>query len=325
MPKLFIFALIAICTVANAQADSRGLTVQLKASEARDATVLEEVELYSKSYALVIGNDSYGAGWARLAQARNDAHKVANALRARGFEVTLKLDLTSREMEQSFKDFFLDKGEDPDARLFIWYAGHGHTEDGEGYLVPVDGAAPQNRRKFLTTALSMRDFGKFVRYAESKHVFTIFDSCFAGTIFNVARSNDTPPQITRITAQPVRQFLTSGDAGQTVADNGSFADLFIEALEGKRRADPNADGYLTASELGVFLDTKMSNLTNNRQTPRYGKLQDQKYDKGDFVFQLATASPTRTAQPTAQPDKETVFWQSIRNSQNQADFQAYLD
>jgi len=66
----------------------------------------------------------------------------------------------------------------------------------------------------------------------------------------------------------VRQFLTSGDAGQTVADNGAFADLFIEALAGQRRADPNADGYLTASELGAFLDAKMSNLTNNRQTPR---------------------------------------------------------
>ena len=38
MPKLLIFALIAICTVANAQADCRGLTAQLKASEARDAT-----------------------------------------------------------------------------------------------------------------------------------------------------------------------------------------------------------------------------------------------------------------------------------------------
>jgi len=325
MQRLIVLVLIAFCAAVSAEAATRGLTVQLKTSEAKDAAVLEEVELYSKSYALVIGNDSYGAGWARLAQARNDARKIAKALRARGFDVTLKLDLKSSEMEKAFKDFFLDKGEDPDARLFVWYAGHGHTEDGEGYLVPVDGAAPNNRRKFLTTALSMRDFGKFVRYAESKHVFTIFDSCFAGTIFNVARSSDTPPQITRITTQPVRQFLTSGDAGQTVADNGSFADLFIEALEGKRRADPNADGYLTASELGVFLDTKVSNLTNNRQTPRYGKLQDRKYDKGDFVFRLASASPTRSAPPTAQADKETVFWQSIQNSQNQADFQAYLD
>jgi len=157
------------------------------------------VELYSKSYALVIGNDGYGDGWARLGQARNDARKVAKALEARGFEVTLKTDLNSNDMERAFEDFFLDKGEDPDARLFVWYAGHGHTEDGEGYLIPVDGAAPGNRKRFLSKALSLRRFGEFVWLAESKHVFTIFDSCFAGTIFNVARANDTPPQITRIT------------------------------------------------------------------------------------------------------------------------------
>lgn len=249
--------------------DARALCA-ITASEAKDAPVVETIELYSKSYALVIGNDSYRDGWARLGQARNDARKVAKALKARGFEVTLKTDLEAVELEGVFKNFFLNKGDDPDARLFIWYAGHGHTEDGEGYLVAIDGTSPDKRKKFLSTALSLLQFGEFVRLAESKHVFTIFDSCFAGTSLNVARANDTSPQITRITTQPVRQFLTSGDAGQTVADNGTFADLFVEALAGLRRADPNADGYLTASELGAFLDSKMSNVTNDRQPPATG-------------------------------------------------------
>ena len=328
MRLCFFIAAMGIALAAFAgsvsAAETRGLSVQLRASEAKDAAIVETVELYSKSYALVIGNDSYRDGWARLGQARNDARKVAKALKARGFEVTLKIDLKSAELEGAFKNFFLNKGDDPNARLFVWYAGHGHTEDGEGYLVPVDGALPSKRKKFLSTALSLRRFGEFVRLAESKHVFTIFDSCFAGTIFNVARANSTPPQITRITTQPVRQFLTSGDAGQTVADNGTFADLFIEALAGQRRADPNADGYLTASELGAFLDSKMSNLTNNRQTPRYGKLQDKRFDKGDFVFQLASATPKRTPSRQGAASPEIVFWQSIQKSTDEADFQAYL-
>lgn len=319
-----MFGLLTIAVHAEAE-ETRGLSVQLRASEATDAPIIETVELYSKSYALVIGNDNYRDGWARLGQARNDARKVAKALKARGFEVTLKTDLKARDLEKAFRDFFLRKGQEPDARLFVWYAGHGHTEDGEGYLIPVDGTSPSKRIDFLSTALSLRRFGEFVRLAESKHVFTIFDSCFAGTIFNVARANDTPPQITRITTQPVRQFLTSGDAGQTVADNGTFADLFVEALAGQRRADPNADGYLTASELGAFLDSKMSNLTNNGQTPRYGKLQDKRFDKGDFVFQLASVAPTRKVGSTGDgPDKETVFWQSIEDSKNPASFDAYL-
>ena len=184
---------IGLATAVDA-ASNRGLKVPIKASDARDAKVTEEIELYSKSYALVVGNDDYTAGWPRLGQAVNDARRVVAALEAKGFEVTLKTNLNARDMRQTFEDFFIEKGSDPDARLFVWFAGHGHTDvKDEGYLIPVDGALEKNRRRFLRTALSLRRFGEFVRLAESKHVFSIFDSCFAGTIFNVARSAPPPP------------------------------------------------------------------------------------------------------------------------------------
>jgi formylglycine-generating enzyme required for sulfatase activity len=177
----------------------------------------------------------------------------------------------------------------------------------------------------------LRDFGKFVRLAAAKHVFTIFDSCFAGTIFNVARSAP-PPQITRLTVEPARQFLTSGDAGQKVSDDGAFARLFIEALKGQRRADANGDTYLTASELGAFLDARMSNYTQNRQTPRFGALRDPRFDKGNFVFQLASTAPVCKATPrvpsggaTGGGSAEIVFWRSIEGSKDADSYRAYLD
>ena len=303
---------------------SRGVTLKLRASEARDAPVEAEIELYSKSYALVIGIDDYTAGWPRLGQAVKDARNVAKALEAQGFEVTLK----TNDLEKAFKDFFIVNGADPDSRLFVWFAGHGHTDQkGEGYLIPIDGVLERNRVRFLRTALSLRRFGEFVRLAESKHVFTVFDSCFAGTIFSVARAAP-PPQITRITTRPVRQFLTSGDAGQTVSDDGTFAKLFIEALQGERRADGNGDGYLTASEMGSFLDAKMSNYTNNRQTPRYGKLSSPEFDKGDFVFALGkSVASTPKHQPSAPSTgltPEMIFWQSVQGSKEASDYEAYL-
>ena len=286
---ILIFGMFAIVGNADA-AEMRGVKVNIRASDAADAKVNEEVQLYSKSYALVIGIDNYTGDWPRLGKAIEDARNVSKALEDAGFEVTLKTDLNSDELEDAFGEFFIEKGNDPDARLLVWFAGHGHTDQkGEGYLIPADGALERDRKKFLRTAISLRDFGKFVRYAESKHVFTIFDSCFSGTIFNVARSAP-PPQITRITTKPVRQFLTSGDAGQEVSDDGTFAKLFIEAIKGERRADGNGDGYLTASEIGSFLDVSMSNYTQNRQTPRFGKLRSPEFDKGDFVFQLSSVS-----------------------------------
>ncbi|MFT4719643.1 MAG: TPR repeat protein [Candidatus Azotimanducaceae bacterium] len=270
---------------------SRGVTVTLKNSESAGAADAGQMELYTHSFALVIGIDDYQAvGWPRLSQAVNDAEKVAAALRQKGFEVALHRNLNSNDLETTLEDFFIDKGANPDARLFVWYAGHGHTVGGEGYLIPADGVNTSDMRQFRRKSLSLRRFGDFIRLADSKHVYTVFDSCFAGTVFNVARSS-APPAITRVTAEPVRQFLTSGDAGQQVSDDGAFASLFVEALMGRRRADLNADGYLTAEELGGFLTTEVSNISNNTQVPRHGKLRDSKYNRGDFVFLASLTMP----------------------------------
>ena len=84
----------------------------------------------------------------------------------------------------------------------------------------------------------------------------VFDSCFAGTIFDAQRELP-PPAITRATIPPVRQFLTSGDAGQSISDDGTFRKLFLRALRGEEQANGNRDDYLTASELGPFLSDRM--------------------------------------------------------------------
>ena len=121
--------------VAGASADTRGLTIKLKASEAKDAPVTEEVRLYGSSHALVIGIDAYAGGWPRLKKAVEDAHAVAEELRGKGFEFTLKTNLNAEAMRTTLREFFAIKGADPEARLLLWYAGHGHTINGEGFLV----------------------------------------------------------------------------------------------------------------------------------------------------------------------------------------------
>ncbi|MBT7942567.1 MAG: tripartite tricarboxylate transporter substrate binding protein [Alphaproteobacteria bacterium] len=174
----------------------------------------------------------------------------------------------------------------------------------------------------------MRRFGEYVRQAVSKHAFAVFDSCFAGTVFDSQRA--LPPEaITHATTMPVRQFLTSGDATQTVSDDGTFRELFLRALRGEERADANGDGYVTGTEMGLFLSDRVTNLTRTRQTPRYGKLRDKDYDLGDFVFALAEPPP-RTSTPTSPPaptsmTAEMMFWQSMKDSADPDSFQAYLD
>ena len=175
-------------------------------------------------------------------------------------------------MQKALKEFFALKGADPEARLFLWYAGHGHTLKDEGFLVPID-APPPTSPQFKLKAIHMRDFGGFMRLAESKHVFAVFDSCFSGTIFQT-RAGMVPAAITRATTKPVRQFLTSGDSDQEVSDDGTFRKLFLRAIRGEGRADANGDGYLLGTELGLYLSGEVTNITEQTQTPRYGKLRD---------------------------------------------------
>lgn len=319
-------ALLLLGHVSTSHAVSRGISVQVKKGVSPDAPVEGEVDLYSESYALIIGIDAYSNGWPPLSNAIKDAQLVAATMRERGFQVDYHENLNSEELDEAFEKFFIIKGDNPNARLFVWFAGHGNTLDGEGYLVPADAPVPRLEAEFKYSALNMRRFETFMRQARAKHVFSVFDSCFAGTVFNSQRAMP-PAAITNATTKPVRQFLTSGDADQTVSDDGTFRQLFLRAINGEENADSNDDGYLTGSELGLHLGDRITNLTQAVQTPRYGKLRDKDYDLGDFVFVLPSEAEIAEVpdEDDAKTSAQIAFWESVKDSNNKAAIQAYLD
>lgn len=295
--RLSFFALIGLAPL-DALADAGGNTA-------------------GRDHALIIGIDDYRGGWPRLDNAVNDARSIAETLGGLGFSVNVQTNVTGEELHRLLLEFFVIKGADPEARLLLWFAGHGETIDGEGYLVPVD-APISARPEFLLNAMPMRMLGSFVRLAQAKHVLAVFDSCFAGTIFE---SRAAPSARTRARIdEPVRAFLTSGDAGQRVRDDGSFKDLFIRAITRDVEADFNADGMVTGAELGLFLSQEVTAVTQLTQTPQYGKLHDTRFNRGDFYFRVAPESSSPP--PTA--DRETLFWESIKWSTEAVEYEAYL-
>ncbi|MEX2648268.1 MAG: caspase family protein [Alphaproteobacteria bacterium] len=317
-----------------AQAETRGITVTLVPEPGIEGEAPSEFALYRSSYALVIGNDAYVGGWPPLRNAIKDAELIAEELERQGFEVELRTDLGSKDLQWAFKEFLVSKGSDPEARLLVWYAGHGTTVNGEAFLVPVDAPADKDP-KFALSAYPLSEIDVHVRLAKAKHVLAIFDSCFAGTIFQ-SRAGLPPVAITRATTLPVRQFVTSGDADQPVSDNGDFRKLFLRAIRGEDSVDTNTDGYVTGSELGYFLADRVTNLTQGAQTPRYGKLLHTGFDRGDFVFVLpgsmkAAQSEEPASDAPARDDEasatayELAFWDSVEASTNAADYHAYLD
>ena len=135
----------------------------------------------------------------------------------------------------------------------------------------------------------------------------------------------------------MRQFITAGSEKQTVPDESIFRRQLVAALR-DGEADYNKDGYITGSELGMFLEEKVTNLSHRSQTPLVGKINDGNLNLGDFVFM----SPVKPPPPpqnglgvqiaSIQPEPEGISavqaeflaWNAALKANNVAGFNAFL-
>ena len=122
--------------------------------------------------AVVIGNAHYQNA-PTLKNPGNDATDVAAALTELGFKVTLRLDVTKRQLDQTLEQFSRDaKGA---AAAVFFYAGHGMQFRGRNYLVPVDAELlDEVSVRYETTAV---DDVKDALRASSGVKILILDSC----------------------------------------------------------------------------------------------------------------------------------------------------
>lgn len=235
-------------------------------------------DMYSSSHALVIGVYDYNGGWAKLPGVRQDADAVAAALSAQGFNVRRSVNPTAQEIKTAVDDFISRYADDQRARILIYFAGHGHTLNGTGYVVGRDAKDPsKDADGFRKGALSIDFFASRAKTMDSRHGLFVFDSCFSGTVFKALRS--IPDFKAEMLARPAREFIASGTESQQVPDDSVFRKRFIDGINGF--ADADGDGLVTGSELGQFVQTEVSEFSAGTQTPVYGKLAG---NDGEFLF-----------------------------------------
>jgi len=242
---------------------------------------------YETSRALIIGINQYKNA-SPLAYAVNDATEVKQILVAElGFEDENIIILTDKDATKSIimKSFLRFSNDDVkvDDRLFVFFAGHGHTKSGVrgdvGYLVPHDA--------------DMDDYSTFIRWDDltrnadlirAKHILFVMDACYGGLAVN----RDLKPGSSRFLRDMYqrfsRQVITAGKADETVSDSGGpisghsvFTGHFIEGLRGKAA---NELGVITGTGLMSYVYTKVSNDLNSEQTPHYGQFDGD----GDFIW-----------------------------------------
>ncbi len=325
--SVFIFVITLPLIVQASEDRGRGLQLVKIQDQAG-----QEVGLYENSHALIIGVSDYTAGWPNLPGVKEDVLAVRQALEKNGFQVDVVENPNYIQLDQAIRNFINRHGEHSENRLLFYFAGHGHTEKlatnvEMGYIVPADAPNPhRDASGFRAKAMDMQMFESYAKRIQAKHTLFLFDSCFSGSIFDLSRA--VPGNITYKTTKPVRQFITSGSAGEEVPDKSIFRQQFVAALNGE--GDSTGDGYVTGAELGEFLQTAVVNYSKGTQHPQYGKIRDPRLDKGDFVFVLPGAAYVENIRvtpdtPPQAVDPEAEMWELVKQSTEPADIQAFLD
>lgn len=283
---------------------SPGLTEQGDAAQALRRWLEAEraLERYTGSYALLIGMSEYDprTGWPRLPGVREDIEAVAAVLEAHGFTVERAFDVAATDFDARMRKFISDHGLEADNRLVVYYAGHGWTESNLGiqlgYVVPVDAPTPIEDKTALLSLVSMNSFEVYAKEIRSRHVAFFFDSCFSGTVFDATKSllaSDAELSDVQNLRDPVRLFVTAGDADQQVPDESAFRRALVTGLSGG--ADVNTDGLILGSELSSFVHSAGSSALN---TPQWGRINHPSFNHGDLGFRSLAVGTDHLAPPS---------------------------
>lgn len=290
----------------------------------------------ANKFAMVVGNNSYSNLDAaqQLQSAHNDADAVAALLRANGFTVFHGTDLTRNAFIQMLFDFTGALG-DGDIALFF-YAGHGVSIDGANYLLPSDIPATASSRRMEARRLAslsvheqsilsaMKDSGALVSLA-------ILDACRDNPLKNAAgRSIGATRGLQRIEALPQGTFsIYSAGYGQVALDRLPGEDAGVNSVFTRVLLDKLAQPGMTVRQLALSTRAEVRQLAASAghvQSPAY-------YDE------LGTAEPVlltlpsettpragdRTTSGNIDDQIELMMIEEIRDSDDPAELQAYLD
>jgi len=275
--------------------------------------------------ALVIGNSAYRSA-PTLPNPVRDAEAMATSLQRLGFEVTKGIDLDRAETELIVREFARKL---PGSQVaMVFYAGHGLQVGGQNYLVPVDAELDQEMDlDFEATSLDL-----VLRQMEREpRVNLVFlDACRDNPLAqNLARSMGAA----RSTAVGRGLAVIDSSVGSFIAYATQPGNV---ALDGEGAHSPFTAALLQYIDSpGLSLSDLMAKVRSDVIAATAGKQVpwDHSSLTGSFYFQPASlsvaatepaAGATTAVQSNPTVDKEVVFWESIKDSTNPADFEAYL-
>jgi hypothetical protein len=154
----------------------------------------------------------------------------------------------NRVISAALQDFF-ETANNEDIIILFW-AGHGHLFNGEGYLVPADGQSSN----VINTMIKMSEVREWINNSNAKVVISLIDTCHSGSI---AR-NQAMLRGLEISGSG-KAIIAACQTSQSAYDrggHGAFTDYLIQGLSGEAA---NRDGIIDIYTLYSFITNKLSN------------------------------------------------------------------
>ena len=187
----------------------------------------------------------------------------------------------TRDNIQSLLGTQLKRKASKEDTVIIFYAGHGAVEtdpsnpDGDGfekYLLPYDA----DLNDLYTTSISMDEIRKIFQRIRADRLIFIADTCYSGAsggrtmMASKTRANLSDKFYERISKGKGRVIISSCSANEISKEDdslkhGVFSYYMLEGLKG--RADQDADGIITVSELFSYISRKVPAASAQDQHP----------------------------------------------------------
>ncbi|HEX7935929.1 MAG TPA: caspase family protein, partial [Paraburkholderia sp.] len=273
--------------------------------------------------ALVIGNGAYGdnAADAIRQNAPRDAEAMGRALRALGFDVIVRADATPHDMQQAIAEF-RERLRAGGVGLF-YFAGHGMQLGERTLLIPsgLDTRSPASSVRF---GVDLNDVLQAMRAPRDGQLnVVILDTC----LDNPFAANGT----TELPALPSNTVVAYATAAGGFAADGARHGIYTRMLLRALRDAPAQP----LSTLLAHVATEVRQATGGKQIPWSASSPSAFADASHHAMTTPIASATRDdfvvtlhsrgiLPKDSSEQYEITFWNSIKDSNYPADYEAYL-
>jgi TPR repeat protein len=269
--------------------------------------------------ALIVGVSAYEKVPV-LANPAKDAKLVQATLQKLGFTVTVLTNPTRVQLLEGLGSFE-EQAKNADAAV-VYFAGHGAMIDGVNYLLPKD-AVSSSKTALTGTAVESARLGQSLTGAKYVRL-VILDACRNNPVASRSLGGNTRGLVRETSASSVQVVtLMAAGPGEVAQDGNAANSPFATALtQGMTRPG------MTVGELPSYVQAEVARLTENEQTPDLQGIWPDvhwTFDPNGPPKQVVAAAGGTADLTKIKWERDQVFWTTIKDSDDPADFKAYMD